>query len=78
VVSLYLNSCILTSFTLPFARHFYYIIIIIIISQFFYIVYRQGTYMYIPTTNNVSRLYEYSVAGVQYLQCVLHVMFFRT
>ena len=35
----------------------------------------QGTYNYIPETNPVSRVY--SVADVQYLQSVLHVMLFH-
>jgi hypothetical protein len=35
----------------------------------------QGTYIYVPETNYVSRVY--CVAAVLYLQSVLHVMLFR-
>jgi hypothetical protein len=39
------------------------------------ITFMQGIYNYIPETNHVSRVY--SVAGVLYLQFVLHVMLFH-
>ena len=54
------------------------IIIIIIITTTIttlVITFIQGIYTYIPETNLISRVR--SVAAVQYLQSVLHVMSFR-
>jgi len=51
------------------------IIIIIIIIIVLLITFMQGIYNYIPETNHVSRVY--SVAAVQYLQFVLHVLLNR-
>ena len=54
-----------------FLPHIITIIIIIILV----ITFMQGIYNYTPETKHVSRVY--SVAGVLYLQSVLHVMLFR-
>ena len=50
------------------------IIIIIIIITILVITSMQGIYNYMPEKNHVSTVY--SVADVQYLQSVLHVMLF--
>ena len=50
-----------------------FIIIIIIIIPV--IIFMQGIYNYIPETSHFSKIY--SVAGLLYLQFVLHVMLFR-
>jgi len=55
--------------------HKFIMIIIIIIIIILVITYIHGIYNYVPETNHISTVY--SVAAVQYLQSVLHVMLFH-
>jgi hypothetical protein len=43
---------------------------------FVIITFMQGIYNYLPETNNISRVYTYSVAAILCLQFFLHVMLF--
>ena len=69
------HPCI-TEESFPNAKLCQVFIIIIIIIIIIFITFIQDIYNYIPETNPVSRVY--SVAGVLYLQFVLHAVLFHT
>jgi len=82
-VSQYTNSCILTSFPLPFAQHFCLRVLPHLSAWMFSLYYYHhhhhdlsADYLQLYTWNkNVSTVRN--VAAVMYLQFVLHVMLFR-